>query len=153
MASDTTPSLVKTIVARILAYANDAGADVGDYLGTRVYVRRAPSPKTYPYQVVRLERRRPDPELGNVAERFDIVLETFGRPQSTEQTCELAHDLAEEALLTWRESSAALGLSFGVGSDRESVEPTDDPEENDLVHIRSRVECLSFTKRLSNAHT
>lgn len=153
MGSDSTVNLVKTAIARILAYTNDGGASVGTYIGTRCYANRAPDNTSGTYIVVRLTNSEDDPELGGLRVEFDAEITVFGRGADKAQEVETVLDLAEEALLTWHESSAANGLTYGMRIQRET-EPLDtDPEDRSLVATRSAVRCCSWQKRLSNALT
>lgn len=154
MSSDSTVNLAKTAVARILAYQNDAGADVGDYVDTRVYANRAPDNTSGTYVVVRLINIEDDPDYpAGLRIEFDVEITVFGRGANKAQEVETVLDLAEEALLTWHESSATNGLTYGMRLQRET-EPVDtDPEDRTLVAARSAVRCCSWSKRLSNALT
>lgn len=154
MASDSTANLAKTAVTRVLAYQNDGGADVGDYVSDRVYVGRAPDNPSGTYIVLRLINIEDDPEYPQgLRLEFDVEITVYGRGASKAQEVETVLDLAEEALLTWHESSAANGLTYGMRLQRET-EPLDtDPEDRTLVAARSAVRCGSWPKRLSNALT
>lgn len=151
MATDTTPNQIKTIVARILAYQNDAGQDVGDYVSDRVFVGAAPDSTTGTYIVLR--KLRVETRDFNLCEDYDIEITAYSRPLSKAQEVELVADLAEEALLTWHESSDALGLSYGMHVVRETEPIETDPEDRNLVAARTAVRCTSWTKRMSNALT
>lgn len=153
MSSDATSNQLKTVIARLLAYQNDAGQQLSTYIAARVYVSQAPDDTSGTYLVVRKINTELDPEVGNLREEFDIEITGYGRPRSKEQEVELVVDLAEEALITWKESSPALGLSYGRYANRDTEEPDPDPEDRDLVKVRTLVRCASWAKRLSNALT
>lgn len=154
MASDTTGNLLKTIIARILAFADDSNRDVGDYVGARVYVSQAPDDVAYPYVVLQKRPAQTDPEYANLREEYLIEALCVGAPRSKEQETELIADLVEAALLTWHESSAALGLSFGMRTEERSTLPPDEsPFDRNIVAVRVTVRCCSWSKRLTNALT
>lgn len=144
---------MKTAVARVLAYQNDAGADVGDYVSDRVYVGRAPDNTSGTYIILRQINVESDPDYPGLRDEFDIEITVFGRGAGKAQEVETVLDLAEEALITWHESSAANGLTYGISKTRESEPVETDPEDRTLMASRALVHCASWPKRLSNALT
>jgi hypothetical protein len=74
-----------------------------------------------------------------------------GRPRAKEIQTELLADLATEALLTWRESSAVLGLSFGRNFRRDTLPPSPDPGDRELVQVRAVIGCMSVPRYLTSA--
>lgn len=158
MSSDITGNLIKTAIARILAYTQDGGTTVTTYVGSgssaRVYVSKAPDDAQYPYVVLRKMESESDPDYPNLREEYVIEAMCYGRPRSKEQETEQIADLVEEALLTWHESSAANGLTYGVELDKRDTEPAfPEAVDSDIVAIRVRVRCCTWSKRLSNALT
>jgi len=159
MATDTTGDRQNTIRDRMLAFVDDAGRHIGQYVGTganaRIYHTQAPDPATYPYIVVRNSAGETDPEFANLFEEFDVEITVYHRPRgAAEKEAELIADLAEAAILTWHESSAALGLTYGQRrKHRETLRPDPDAEIRDLIEVELVVQCGSWPKKLTNALT
>ena len=154
MATDTTSAQLKAAIARLLAYSDDSGRDVADFVTDRLYVSQAPENAPHPYIVVRKASGATDPEYGNLLEEFELEIDCWGRPRhSKEQETELIADLCEGAMLTWHESSAVLGLTYGMSVERETLDNEQNPELRDIVGIRLRARVACWPRRLSNALT
>jgi hypothetical protein len=158
MSSDTTSNIVKTAIARLLAYVDDAGHSIGDYVGTgasaRIFANLAPDNVAYPYIVLRKFNSETSPEYGNLRQEYDLDVRCYGRPRGAkEQETELIADLVEGALLTWQESSTTLGLTYSHKSSRDTSEPDADPPDRDIVTVAVVVRCASWPKYVTNALT
>lgn len=157
MPSDTTPALMQSAYDRLLAFVDDTGRTLSTYVGTdptaRIYMDEAPTENAYPYIILRHTRGRPDPEVGNLREFFDIEAHCVHRQRDKEIDCETIADLVEEALLTWQESGPTLGLTCGQSSTRETMPTLTDPSNRDLIEVVVTVTCFSWSIRLSNALT
>lgn len=150
-----TSDQLKSVVARLLAYVDDSGNTLGTRWGASgLYVSQAPdSTSATRYGVVRKINTQSSPEYSNTSQLFDLEVMCYGRPRSSEQDVEFDADLAEGALLTWTESSSALGLTFARESQRDTLPALPDPYDRELVTVRLVVSCRSFAKYLINALT
>lgn len=155
MSTSSKNALMATIVARIKAYVNPVafpfGVTVGTYVGDRIYRSQAPDDADVPYIVLRAINAQTDPAFNNTRVNFDLEVMVFGRPRSAEQTVETIADLVEQALLTWRESGATLGLSFARTSLRDTLPPLPDPANRELVQVRLLIECATWPRYLTTA--
>lgn len=151
MSSVTTEDQYKTIVSRLRAFVSDAGASINTLCSDRVYVRRAPDDCVLPYGVILKSPGETDPDDANLREDFDVETIWFG---TTQKQAELLADLAEGALLTWQESSATLGLSYGRYVVTRETPPADaDPINRNRYATRVVIKCGSWPRRLSDALT
>lgn len=159
MSSDTTGDRLNTIRDRLLAFVDDSGRQLSTYVGVgasaRIFSSLAHDQTAYPYLVVRSSSGETDPEFANLRETFDVEITVYHRPRGTNQKeAELLADLAEAALLTWQESSASLGLTYGqYRKHRETLTPEPDADVRDLVEIELVVTCGSWPRKLTNALT
>lgn len=140
MSTTTTVDLLKTIVARLRA----APASIA-----RVYVSQAPDTATFPYVVVRKINAQTDPQYSNTRENFDLEVMCFGRPRSMEIQVEEIADAVIATLLKWVESGAGLGLTFARVAQRDSLAPTGDPADRELVTVRVVIEFSAFPRYLT----
>lgn len=152
-----TSDMLKSVVARLLAFTDDSGNTLNTRLGANgVWIGRAPDnvfTSTARWIVVRKINTQSSIDFGNTAQTFDIEVMCYGRGAGAEQAVELDADLAEAALLTWFESGASLGITWGRQSERDTLEPPPEPYDRELVTVRIAVNCLSFPKYLTNALT
>lgn len=151
MSSDTTKALLQTAYDRLIAYTDNAGRKLTDYIkatSPRLYNRVAPDASPYPYIVIRLSEGVPDVEVSNLRSAFTIEARCIH--SKDDGTIEQIADLVEEALLTWVESSATLGLTFGQSSRRESQEPLPESPNRDLAEVTVYVTCISWATRLTS---
>lgn len=152
MSSDTTTTFLQTAYDRLMAYVDPAGRSLATYLGAgsaaRLYVRLTPDAIQYPYVALRCSAET-DPELANLRSHITIEAHCVGR--ADDGTTEQIADLVEGALLTWLEASAALGVTFGQTSRRETAEPLSDAANRDLTEATVWVTCVSWSKRLTSA--
>ena len=150
MSSDTTKALLQSANDRLLAYVDNAGRKLTDYIGLdspRLFIRIAPDACTYPYVVIRIMQSDTDTDYSNL--RAIVQIEALCVHRADDGNVELVADLVEDALLTWRESSDTLGITFGQSSTRESREPINDPINRDLAEVALTVTCGSWEKRLT----
>lgn len=153
MPSDSTSNLVTTIVDRLKTYTDVNGYSVNALTGGRIFVNQAPDNSAAPYVVVRKGNTETDPDYGNLRQGFDLEANCYGRPRGGEQDVELIADLVEGALLSWREASAANGLSFCEFTDRETMPPPLDPVDREFVQVVVLARIASWAKYNINALT
>lgn len=153
MTTTSRSALVKTIVDRLKTYVDAGGNSIGTLASNRVYVTQAPDDTAFPCLVVRAINWQTTAELNNTQATFDLEVMVMHRPRSAEQAAELLGDLVEEAMLTWRESSAALGLSFANTSRRDTYPPLPTPADRELVQHRVMVSCTTWPHYLTAALT
>lgn len=140
MSTETIPEQMQTIVARL---RDDAGL-------TKVYISQAPDDAMTGRQtVVRKINALGDPAFANLRETFDLEVMCYGRPRSTEQAVEADAEAALVSLLTWRESGAAVGLSFARTWSKTTLPPPPAPADRELVTVRVVVSCVSWPAYLT----
>lgn len=155
--SDSTTAHVDAAVEQLKAYVSPTtGETMARLVVGRVYAKQAPAGVQFPYVVVRKVNQSGDPEFSNLREAFDIEATCVHQSRDKLDDCEAIADLAEQALLTWRESSPALGLTYGQTADRDADDVGDIDDEpllqgRDLVQIRVLVRCVSWPIRLTAA--
>ena len=157
MASDNTGNINRAIHDRLMSFVDSNGKQLSTYVtnadgSDRVYVSLAPDEIAYPYLVVHGENAQGDPEYGNLRQFFDVVARCVHRARASEPDCETIADIVETALLTWRESTATLGVTQGQFLiRRDTVPPSTAPGDRDLTEIYVVVRCFSWAKFLTGA--
>lgn len=152
MSSTSQSAVIETIVARLLAYSF-GGTTINTLAGGRVYIDWPPDDAAFPNVLVRITNWQSDPQYGNARSTFDVEIMVYGRGRSATnaRTVKQIADLAEQALLTWRESSSTLGLSFGRTSERETAPPPPDPFDREVMAERILVNGVSWARYLTDA--
>jgi hypothetical protein len=151
MSTASRSALVKTIVDRLKAYADGSGNSINTLTTGRVYVNQAPDATAFPCVVLRMLSWQTQAQFNNTQATFDLEVMVMHRPRSKEQEAELIGDLVEEALLTWRESGASLGLSHANTSRRETIPPLPLPADRELVQHRLVISCTTWPRFLTTA--
>jgi hypothetical protein len=154
--SDSTEAHVDAAVAHVKAYVSPTtGKTVLLLAAGRVYGGQAPPAAAYPHVVLRKTNAGADPEYNNLREVFDLEATCIHQSRQKLSDCEAIADLIEQALLSWRESSPEIGLTFGQTSVRDTDPPDDEllPKDRDLVTVRVVVRCASWPRRLTAAMT
>jgi hypothetical protein len=144
--------LVETIVARLLAYTFD-GDSIAALTASRVYIDQPPDNTSFPCLVIRSLNQRTAAQYNNTRKDFELEVMIYvkGRTAANARLAEQLGDLTEQALLTWVESSATLGLSFGREADRETVPPPQEPADRDIIGVRVLVQCATWPRYLTDA--
>lgn len=136
--SASTEALVGLIRTRLLTFVPTTTSTLTTLLGGRLYYDQAPaagSTTLYPYATYRLINRLETDGYAGMRESGDVELLLFGKPRGTQQwTVERCADVADEALLAWRDVSA--GLAFSRFRVRDSLPIPPDPMDRDLVMVR-----------------
>lgn len=147
--SDSTNGDIDAIVARIKAYTSPtASTTVARLAAGRVYGWQAPDNAAFPHVVVRKINARTDPQYAHLRENYDIEAMCFHqRPK--ERDCESIADVVEQSLLSWRESSTTLGLTFARTAQRDRLPYLNDAANKDIVTVRVIVGVAAFPKRLT----
>jgi hypothetical protein len=134
---------------RVKEFVSARGDSIGTICGERIFLRMAPDNVAMPYVVVTLDGSESDPGFSNLKREFQLgILGVSSDPQESE----LLADLGEAALLTWRNSSAAEGLMYGVRAARDTTEPND-PALRDRCETRVVVTLAAWTQPLTSANT
>lgn len=147
-------AIEETIQARLRDYSF-GGTTIGTLTSNRVIIDWAPDNTQFPCVVMRIIDWQSDASLSNMAVTFDVEVMVYGRGRtpSTVSTVKQIADLAEQALLTWKESSATLGLTFGQFSQRDTVPPPPEPADREVFAERVLVTCQSFPRYITDALT
>lgn len=148
MSSNGTVAQLKRIAARLREYSSPEGVKLASLSGCKVYERSAPSDALMPHVVV---RKINSVTHGQVRESFEIEAICSVRGRDAEQTASAMADIVIQALLSWREASAAAGLSVGVDARRDQLDFTQSPADPAVRAERVLIECESWPKYLTSA--
>lgn len=146
--------LLQAAVAQLIAYVSDRGDSIGTLCGdpstARVYIRGAPDNATKPYVVLTKAMSESDPDVGNLCK--DVEIDALCVSDDPEQV-ELLGDLAEQAFLAWRISSAAEGLLTVSRTRRATPDANSESEHRDRHEVTATAECTVWPATLADALT
>lgn len=127
MATTSTAAAIQQLRTRLLTFAPmGGGATLNTRLGGRLYIGRAPdNTPSFPYGVMRLINQRQPGAYNGDKEEADLELMIYGNTVAQAQALEDAADVADQALLRYKDATS--GLIFGRERLRDSVSGTGDP--------------------------
>jgi hypothetical protein len=122
---------------RLLSFAPmGGGATLNTRLGGvaagsgRLWKDAVPDTAAYPFGVMRILNRVSE----NERERFDLEVVLYGRPRSQAVAIEDAADVADGALLNYRDPTS--GLMHTHVRQRDTLPPPVDPADREIVQVR-----------------
>lgn len=105
---------------------------------------RDPETAPHPFVVLAKINIRSNPTV-DVQEDFDIEALCHAKGRGRAQEAETLADLVQQALLTWRESGTAEGLTTGRGYTRVTLPAVEGSDRmRDVTTVRVTVACSSF---------
>lgn len=141
MPTDSTVNLGTVIRNRLLTFVPKAGGQtLMQKLGgattdqARLYRDAPPDTAVYPFAVMRLINRANDRDYDYEKDPLDVEVMFFGRPRSQAQLMEDCADLADQAMLRWREPTG--GLIYSKGRTRDTLPPPVEPADREVVQVR-----------------
>jgi hypothetical protein len=133
MTTDSTKAIWALIRTRLLTYVPPTGSTLTTTLGGRLYLTAAPDDAVFPYAVATLTRLQ-TPGYSGFRETWQVELQCYGSPRSTQWTIEGVADVADQAMLTWEDRTD--GVAFGGYRSRWTLPPFPDPADRELVRVR-----------------
>lgn len=137
--SASTEVFLTKILQRLLTFVPTTTTTLNSLLGGRLYYDQAPAVGSvlpaYPFATYRLTNRVETEGFAGMRESADVELMIFGRPRGTQLwTAERCADVADEALLAWRD--VQIGVQFSRFRTRGTLPIPPDPLDRDLVTVR-----------------
>lgn len=140
----TTEGLLQAARTQLLTHQTPAGDTLADTLADRLYLDQAPDTVTFPYGVLRFQNRQ---RVQNMRIRGDLELMLFDRPRSKAAALGASADIAEEALLGWRDASD--GLVWSDDCQRDVMPTFDAPADHEVVQLRLLFEIVAYPRLLT----
>lgn len=152
MSSDSTSEIEDTLRNRLLDFAPLSGSPLPDVLGRteqqggangalfwdsvpdKLTVAGGTTPLNR-WGVMRLMNRRPGRTDGRESEQAELEITWFARPRGQKATMESCADIADQALLRFKESSGG-GLIWVGDRLRTTLPPFQSPADAEVVQIR-----------------
>lgn len=107
----STEAIENALRTAILAYTVGS-ADVGDYIGTRLYIDAPPDDVTFPYALMRYLPATPNPEYPQERIQAELEIQVFGRTDAQRLTVKAVGDLLEQCFLRYRHNDNNQGMMF-----------------------------------------
>lgn len=146
--SQSTSTHLDAVVARIKSYTSPtSGETMARLAKNRVYKGRSPDGAPFPHVVVRKINVFSDPFV-SVRENFDVEVMCHHRPRTKEADLDVIADLVQQALTAWVESSAAVGLTFSRGWQRDRLDFDDE-----VITQRLLFPCSSLSTLVTAVYT
>lgn len=153
--SDSTVGHVDAMVARVRSYTSPVtGKTVARLCAGRVYNAHGgkyqdPESAAFPHVVLRKVNAQGD---DHGLERFEVEALVHHQGRNKGADCEEIADLVEQAMLTWKESSAAAGLSVGRVAARDTLPINTGPGVlPNVITVRILITATGFPRRLTLA--
>ena len=135
MATTSTAAVIQQLRARLKDFAPVGGGDtIGTRLGSRLYIGTAPDNAAFPYAVMRLINQRQPGAYNGDKEEADFELMIYGNAAAQAKTLEDVADVADQALLRYKDASS--GLIFGRERLRDSMSQSGDPSVAAFLAVR-----------------
>lgn len=156
MSSEATVAHVDAAVLRVRNYTSpNTGKRAATLCANRVYNAhggkyRDPETALFPQAVLAKINVNSDPQTLE-RENFDIEVLCHAQSRGKAHEAEALADLIQQALLTWRESSTADGLTFGRGYTRSKLPDVTEGALKDITTVRVVVGCSAFPKMITEA--
>jgi hypothetical protein len=141
MATTSTAALIQQVRTKLLNFAPAGGGQtLTTRLGGRLYIGQAPENPAFPHGVMRFINTVKGGAYNGDRVSGDIELMLYGNTVAQAQSLEDAADVAEQALLRYKDATG--GLVFSRESIRDSVSPPSDPAMAAFISVR----CLFAVK-------
>jgi len=131
----STAQIYATLRRALLEHVTPGGSRLSDYMGARpaIYVSRQPTPPSFPYLTLLLDRTTTD---GHSGYRENAVLEMqgIGRPESQLPTIEAAMDIVDDCLVHYTYARPD-GLLVCRGRRRQTLPRFTDPAESAVAGV------------------
>lgn len=135
MATTSTAAVIQQVRSRLLAFVPASGTTLSVKLGGKLYIGKAPDNATvFPYGVMRLINQRQPGAYNGDREEADVEFLVYGNTMAQAQAIEDAADVADQALLRYKDASS--GLVFARSRLRDSVSPSEDPAVGQFLAVR-----------------
>lgn len=140
MPSDSTVNMGTVIRTRLLTFVPKSGGTLLSKLGggtldtARLWRDAPPDTASYPFAVMRLINRVTRREYNFEKEPLDVEIMFYGRPRAQAQLIEDCADVADQAMLRWREPIG--GLFYSRERSRDTLPPPVEPADREVVQVR-----------------
>lgn len=131
--TDSTAAIYAMIRDRILNFTPKSGSKLKDTL-SELYVVQAPDNAKFPYGVMRFINTNRDGAYQGYRQTMEVEVQLFAQPRSEASALEVMADVADEAMLGWRQATS--GLAFSFEGSRMSIPPAPPPLNSEVVQIR-----------------
>lgn len=147
----STAQLYATIRAALLAHVTPGNSRLSDFVGTppQVWVGMQPSPPTFPYLTLLLDRTT-TPGFNGYRETAVLEVQCIGKPESQRPLVEGAMDVVDDCMTRYL-YSASDGLIVCRDRRRQTVPQFTDPAEAQVVSVVSQFD-LFLWPRVLTAH-
>jgi hypothetical protein len=136
MSAATTQALYASLRTKLLDFIPEGGA-TPDSLGqnlTGIYIVQGPDTVSYPYGIMRLQARQTTGEYNSERETLDLELLLYHRPRSQQYVVEGYADIADQALLRYRDTTS--GLVFARERQRDTLPQGTGVGDREVVGVR-----------------
>ena len=136
MSAATTEALYTSLRTALLAF-QPAGGATPESLGallTGLWVVQGPDNVSYPYGIMRLQSRQSSGEYSGDRETVGLELTLYDRPRKQQYAVEGYADVAEQALLRYRDVTS--GLVFARERQRDTLPQGTGPADREVVGVR-----------------
>ncbi len=136
MSAATTEALYKALRTRLLTF-QALGSPTPDTLGdslSNLYIVQGPDDVTFPYGIMRLQARQRPGEYAGEREAMDLELLLYDRPRAQQYVVEGYADIADQALLRYKDRTA--GLFFSGSSERDTIPMNTQVSDREVVGVR-----------------
>jgi hypothetical protein len=131
--TDSTAAIYAMIRDRLLNFAPLSGSKLLDSLSD-LWVVQAPDTAAFPYGTLRFINTIRDGAYGGYRQTMDVELLLHASPRDQQAALEGYADIADEALLGWRQADS--GLAFSFEGMRLSLPPAPPPADIEVCTIR-----------------
>lgn len=151
MTTTSQSAVIETIRARLLSYTF-GGTDINTLTAGRVYIDWPPDNAPFPCAVMRIANWQRHPDF-SVARMFTVEIMVYGRGRNAAnaRTVKQIADLCEQALETFMEASADLGLTWGDDHiERETVPPPTEEFDREVMAERLAASGVCYPRYLTD---
>jgi hypothetical protein len=147
----TTKGIVAAFRARLLNFVPiGGGATLNTRLGGRLYKDRPADNAPFPYGIVTVGPRVSDGMHHGEREAFDVELQIWHSPRSDmEWVAEELADIADQAMLRWRDASGGAIACVGRLRQTVPIAPIGSPVDRENIQIIIRFEMRAWPQLLT----